>query len=166
MPKTLTRFIATCLPSILDTKCCSRRQLLLLFKFYLVLQILINVRDLLHATFCVAFTAGGKCTTCRAHSLYKQKHKQEETSSIPKYGRNRLLLYPDRNCSALNNLCLFAIFPCGSASEVHYYLCTSNAPCFRGQTEFAQTVCHPHQRPRENLAGGCRGFGAVSGLPR
>lgn len=40
--------------------------------------------------------------------------------------------YADRNCSALNNLCLFAIFPCGSARRFHYYLCTSNTPCFRG----------------------------------
>lgn len=34
---------------------------------------------------------------------------------VPKY--RRLKLQTDRNCSALNNLCLFAIFPCGSAQQ-------------------------------------------------
>lgn len=55
----------------------------------------------------------------RCHALiYKYKRKQEETSSWStslKYSLNPFKSPRDRNRAALNNLCLFATFPCGSA---------------------------------------------------
>lgn len=38
----------------------------------------------------------------------------------------------------------------------HYYLCTSNTPCFRGQTCFAQTVCQPLPATTEEFSGWLR----------
>lgn len=53
-----------------------------------------------------------------ASAMHEYKHKQKETSSRSaslKYSLSPFMSYRDRNCSASNNLCLFAAFPCGSA---------------------------------------------------
>lgn len=98
------------------------------------------------------------------------KHKQEETSSwsaSQNTALNRLILHPDRNCSALNNLCLFAIFPCGSAQRPIIIYAHQTLPVSEGRPALPRRCASLYQRPRRNLAGGCGGFfAAVSGLPR
>lgn len=74
--------------------------------------------DLLPVTYCVVFHISLNCKLCHAQIYCTNASKQKETSSWSaslKYSLNRFMSYRDRNCSALDNLCLFVTFPCGSA---------------------------------------------------
>lgn len=91
--------------------------------------------------------------------------KKPQVDLYPKIQPQPFNAVPRQELLCLKQPLFVCYFSMWLSPAVHYYLCTSNTPCFRGQTEFAQTVCHPHQWPQKNLAGGCRGFGVVSGSP-
>lgn len=95
------------------------------------------------------------CTSCFPNT--NRNGKKPQVDPYPKIQTFKAVNQQELLC--LKQPLFVCYFSMRLSPAVHYYLCTSNTPCFWGQTEFAQTVCHPHQQPRRNLVGGCRGFG-------
>lgn len=58
-----------------------------------------------------------------------------------------------RNCTAFNNLCLFATFPCGWAQRPIIIYAHRTLPVSKGRSQFAQTVCQPRQWTVEAFSG-------------
>ena len=96
---------------------------------------------------------------CRAHVTVSINRKKPQVDLHPKIQPfNHLILHPDRNCSALNNLCLFAIFPCGSAQRPIIIYAHQTLPVSEGRPGLPRRCATLYQWPRRNLAGGCGGF--------
>lgn len=172
--KKLKRFISTCctsVPEINDRGGCftPRVDTFSLFSFQSFPLQRSSVHDLLTVLFSVVFPHQFKLETlpctfrCTNTSINRKK---PQADMPPKIQPQQFNVAPRQEPLCLKQPLFVCYFSMWLSPALHYYLCTSNTPCFRGQTWFAQTVCHHHQRPRRNSAGGCRGFGVVSWSPR
>lgn len=101
-----------------------------------------------------------KCKLSHCTNLpYKYQDKQRETSrkaASLKYSLSCFMSHRYRNCTALNNLCLFATFPCGWAQRPVIIYAHRTLPVSKGRSQFAQTVCQPQQRAVEAFSGWLR----------
>lgn len=96
------------------------------------------------------------------NSQHKYQDQQRETSSQAASLKYSLCCFKSRcyrNCTALNNLCLFATFPCGWAQRLVIIYAHRTLPVSKGRSQFAQTVCQPLQRTVEAFSGWLRRVG-------
>lgn len=151
-PEKLKCFISTCYMSTPETNCHRMRKFLLNWMHlfcssqFFPLQPSLQ-HDLLPVTFCVVFHIGLNCELCHAQIYCTNTSKQKETSSWSaslKYSLGCLMSYRDRNCSALNNLCLFVTFPCGSAQWSIIIYAHSTLPVSEGRPRQCATLTRDH----------------------